>query len=183
VVSNATAVLIAAVVERRQKQQREEEQKVEDVKGELMEKLQEWDGVCMICRAARGMEERGHTWRGCRGKGGEEDEFRVQMMQMGVEQVQQMARQGGGQWIKWHECGRDDEGGCEWCGLMAEVAMALLYVGVEGVREWAAADKRFEQETDDGMEGMEVLERFFRREMWCRGVESNGMSELVRTWG
>lgn len=183
VVSNATASLIAFIVDRGQRERWEGERNVEGVKSELIETLENWRGVCLICRAARGIEQREHTWRECWGEGSEEDEFRVLMMQRGAEQVQQMARQGGGQWIKWHKCGGGKESSCEWCTLTAEVAMALLYVGKEDAREWVATDTQFQQETVNGRDGLEALERFFRRAKWYGGVESNGIGELVRVWG
>lgn len=77
----------------------------------------------------------------------------------------------------------EEETGCQWCILTAEVAMAVLYVGNEDAREWVATDKQFKQETENGADGLEALGRFFRRVERYRGIESNGIGELVRVWG
>lgn len=175
--SNAMAVLIEAVIGRQQTD-RQAEEKADEAKGRLIETLQKWEGACTICLAARGRREVGHSWKECGW-----DEFAVGMMREGAEQVGQMVSRGGGKWIPWDACGKDDDAGCKWCRLAGEVAIGLLYVGAEAVREWVMEDEQFRRGVEGGGEGVEALEGFFRREGWWGEVESNGLCELVRRWG
>ena len=111
------------LVDAREREEREAEQDREEVIGELIEKLEGWKEVCLICRAARGVADGGHRWRECQGWGGvgegeegegeEEGEFRRLMIERGVEQVEQMARREGGEWIARHGYSRGGARGCQ----------------------------------------------------------------------
>ncbi|TKA62504.1 hypothetical protein B0A55_11427 [Friedmanniomyces simplex] len=120
----------------------------------VIRKLREWDGVCLVCKAVSGSDERRHSFAACAS-----DRFVVGMVQAVVEQVGQMAAP------------RSEQGRCwvPWVGKKKE-----------RVQEWVKGDRVFDEEIEAGMDGVEALGIFFRQQKkWEGGVDGNMMGELI----
>ena len=148
----------------------------------VIRKLREWDGVCLVCMAVSGSDERRHSFAACAS-----DRFVVGMVQAVVEQVGQMAAprsEQGRCWVPWVRCAEVSGGGgrCKWSRLAGEIAMTVLQVGKkkERVQEWVKGDRVFDEEIEAGMDGVEALGIFFRQQKrWEGGVDGNMMGELI----
>lgn len=150
----------------------------------FLQKLQAWDGVCLVCKAMTGFEARGHQVANCpRGA------FAQGMVVKGLEQMSRMAApvcEQGRCWVGWQRCNIEWETGiCRWSQLAGSVTITILYAG-SGATEaqaWVARDKQFGEEMERGRDGSEALRRFFRRATDWNGVESNLLCELIWQYG
>jgi len=138
-----------------------------------------WEGVCVICKARRSVEESKTRWTGTEAWEAEQhrwidcpvDEFAREMVRRGIRQMEGIRPDKGAGclecWLPLGLCGRfrerdtgsrvgrrrferDLEGWCQWMEVAKAAAIALLYVGPEEVREWARQDERFRVRCESG---------------------------------
>ena len=74
-------------------------------------------------------------------------------------------------------------GGCSGSNVICLIVGALLYVGVEEVRDWVQAQERFIQATEEGKSAQAALERLLSNRGTYGGRKCAGVDALLVRWG
>lgn len=161
----------------------EDDQGTEVQLRQFIAKLRGWESICLICKAAAGVERRSHSSEHC-----VRDDFLTEMLNQGKKQMRAMEEpmsEQGKCWVGWQRCENQSgsRGFCRWSDLAREIAITLLYVGsrAQEVQDWIREDDEFVREVED--DGQKALEGFFKRRVDWGEVESNMLCELIRRFG
>lgn len=157
----------------------------------LESKLHEWDGVCLICKAVRGVVVRQHCTTACIEEG---HPTAVTLRRVFAEfDSMQSPYNYGFQacWVPGVTCFGviRDGGGCKWSMLAGRVAMVLLHIGQDSkqVQARIEADPTFQADFRDSGDISYAVEQYFQRPTQWKVYpwldQGNMMAQIIIEYG